>query len=172
MAEVGEALLDLTFDASEIERARLLMARMPERLIAALQKANRLSGAVLLRQIKLKLSNDVLHVRTGNLRRNWHQIMPVREEGGWGGGAGSGKTEYAAYHEFGLNGDVSVRAHSRRVTQVYGRPVSGVTADVRAHSRHVNYAGRPYARPAFGEVKERVQAIHKDEIRQAAERAL
>ena len=41
-------MLDLTFDASEIERARLLMARMPERLIAALQKANRLSGAVLL----------------------------------------------------------------------------------------------------------------------------
>lgn len=148
------------------------MERFPERLIAALQKANRLSGAVLLRRIKQKLSNDVLHVRTGNLRRNWAQIMPIRDENGWSGGAGSGKTEYAAYHEFGFTGDVSVRAHERRVTQVYGRPVSNVTAQVRAHARRVDYRGRPYARPSFDEVKERVLAIHKDEIRQAAERVL
>lgn len=166
-------MLTIEIDARDLERARLLMERYPERLRQALYKANINSGAVLLRRIKLALSGEKLRVRTGNLRRNWAQIMPriAENENAWVGGVGSGNTEYAAYHEFGFQGDVQVRAHTRNVTQVYGHAVSGVTASVRAHSRHVDYKGRPYARPALNESKDRIEAIHSDQIRQAWEKS-
>lgn len=163
-------MLPVTIDDRDMERAMLLLARYPERLVAAMQKANRDSSSVLLRRVKQKLSNDILHVRTGNLRRNWNQIMPVREDNGWKGGIGSGRTEYAAYHEFGFQGSVQVRAHARCVSQVYGRKVSNVTAQIRAHSRNVDYKGRPYARPALADVRDRIEAIHSDGIRQAWEK--
>lgn len=47
---------------------------------------------------------------------------------------------YAAYHEFGFRGRVQVSQHVRR------------GALVRAHGRNVNYAGRPYLRPALDDV--------------------
>ena len=152
-------MLTVSIDARDMERARVLLARWPERLVEVLRRANLNSGAVLLRRVKLALSGEKLHVRTGNLRRNWSQIMPVREPDGWRGGIGSGETEYAAYHEFGFSGSVGVRAHTRR-----GHAV-------RAHTRNVSYAGRPYARPALVEVRERIEAIHSDAIRQAWEKS-
>lgn len=190
MDPLGAALLEIRIEDSNLERVRLLLERYPERLIAAMERANKKSGAALLRRIKEKLSNDVLRVRTGNLRRNWAQIMPVREADGWRGGVGSGRTDYAAAHEFGVDRvipNVAVRAHARRQDSRntyrksaanYRRGGTGVVlaaqgvAFVRAFTRnqHVKLPARPYARPALAETTERIDAIHKDEIRQAWEK--
>lgn len=111
---------------------------------------------------------------TGRLR----QSITSKVEGGNGrivGRVGS-NVKYAAYHEFGFHGTVNVRAHTRvmqnfnesgsEVPFAPGRVVSGVLQTrkqvarrqkrgfvavqfVRAHSRRVNYAGKPYVRPAL-----------------------
>lgn len=78
---------------------------------------------------------------------------------------------YAAYHEFGFHGVVSVRAHSRVTSlqisngtarimhhggskrlakQLKRGDVAGVTF-VKGHNRQVDYAGRPFLKPALEE---------------------
>ena len=161
--------LGVNIDTKALDRARLLYERSPRELRLALRRANYNASAKLLKRIKDNLSGVKLNVRTGNLRRNW-SLRPVKEiPNGYEGGTGSGRTVYAAYHEFGYHGSVQVRAHERRFSQVFGRPASG-TAEVRAHSRNVNYPGHAYARPAFDETKAELVQIHVDEIEKTLKR--
>lgn len=170
---MGEAvsgdLLSTTLDVSGLERAQWLLKRFPDRLFEALRRANMKSSAVALRVVKgKKLTGQVYNRRTGNLIRSWAVKKPQQVSGGWDGGMGS-NAEYARYLHDGFHGDVLVRAHTRNVTQVFGRPVSGVTANVSAYTRAVNFRGHPYATEAMAESRERMNAIHKDEIRVAWE---
>lgn len=169
-------MLTFTFDASALDRAADLMKRFPEKLIEALRKANVQSAAHVLTRIKQAklVGGNPLNRRTGNLIRSWAVIPPVREANGWKGGVGS-NADYAAAHEFGVDKTqgVTVRAHTRKVTQVFGRPVRGVVAEVSAFTRaqHTKLPARPYARPAFAETAERIRATHHDNIRQAWEKS-
>ena len=170
---MGEAvsgdLLSTTLDVSGLERAQWLLKRFPVRLFEALRRANMKSSAVALRVVKgKKLTGQVYNRRTGNLIHSWAVKKPQQVSGGWDGGMGS-NAEYARYLHDGFHGDVLVRAHTRNVTQVFGRPVSGVTANVSAYTRAVNFRGHPYATEAMAESRERMNAIHKDEIRVAWE---
>lgn len=168
-------MLTIELDATALERAADLTRRLPELLIEALRKANLNSSAHVLNRIKqVKLvGGNPLNRRTGNLIRSWSVIPPAREEGGWKGGVGS-NCNYAAAHEFGVDKtqNVNVRAHTRKVTQVFGRPVRGVVAEVSAFQRaqHTKLPARPYARPSFAETAERIRATHHDQIRQAWEK--
>lgn len=171
-------MLSIEIDARDLERARFIVARYPERLRAAMYKANANSSAVLTKRIKDNITSTFhqagsTSVKTMNLRRNWAAIMPRVAEGenAWVGGAGSGRTEYARYHEFGFSGSVNVRAHARRGDTAWGRKVTPFVAQVSAHARSVNYRGRPYARPALTEVRPRIEAIHSDQVRQAWEKS-
>jgi hypothetical protein len=86
---------------------------------------------------------------------------------------------YAGYHELGFHGSINVSAHTRTVAELYQgrtldsrRPIRdragnvigykesrttasgrngtiGITQQVRAHTRQVNYAGRPFLAPAL-----------------------
>ena len=88
---------------------------------------------------------------------------------------------YAAFHELGFKGTINVKAHTRTVAELHeGRAVDSrrpirdragnlvgyketrtqsaarvgtvsMTQQVRAHTRTVNYAGRPFLRPALNE---------------------
>lgn len=180
-------MLTINLSAEDLERAKILFSRYPDRMIAAMQRANRDSSSVLVKKIKDNLSGPVLNVVTGNLRRNWNQIMPIREKDGWKGGAGSGRTEYAAVHEFGLDKifpGTQVRAHARaqasrntyrKSAAAYRKGGSGVVvasegvAYVRAFTRnqHVKIPARPYARRALSEVIGRVSEIHSEQIAKA-----
>jgi phage gpG-like protein len=62
---------------------------------------------------------------------------------------GSFNVPYAAVHEFGFRGTVQVPAHSRRMTQAFGRPVDPRQVAVQAHSMRMNIRARPYLRPAI-----------------------
>ena len=174
----GPVVLTHRLDARDIARGADLLKRAPEVLIEALRKANEKSSATLVQRIKRhKLTGDPLNRITGTLIRSWAAMVPaIREENGWLGGAGS-NLEYADYHEFGFHGTVQVRAHERRAART--RTASGKfrkraadagTHSVRAHTRDVNYAGRPYARPALAECKDQIAAHHHDAIRTAMER--
>ncbi len=178
-------MLTVEINDRDMERARILAAKYPAELRAAMFKANRDSSSVLLRAIKLKVSGHALKVRTGNLRRGWAQIMPRVADGdnAWVGGAGT-NVEYDPYHEFGFSGTEQVKEHTRRSARTrlasafgpngkdkFSRRTSKATHKVSAHSRAVNYAGRPHARPALSESRLRIEAIHSDGIRQAWEKS-
>lgn len=59
-----------------------------------------------------KLSGQVLHVRTGTLRRSINRR--VEEQGGMIIGSVGTNVQYAAAHEYGFKGVVTVKEHLRR----------------------------------------------------------
>jgi phage gpG-like protein len=61
---------------------------------------------------------------------------------------GSYNVPYAAIHEFGFQGSVSVRSYSRTLTQVFGKRVNPRIVDVRPHERFMRIPARSYLRPA------------------------
>lgn len=57
--------------------------------------------------------------------------------------------KYASVLEFGFFGFVSVSAHTRVITQAFGRPLSGpVQVQVDSHIRPMSRPARPHIRPA------------------------
>lgn len=116
-----------------------------------------------------KLSGQVLHVRTGRLRRSIN-VQPIAEGGRIGASTGT-NVVYARFWELGFNGWEQVRAHSRRVT---GRDVNEVTRTgsgrlkrvvvgsgvgfVRAHPRRVNVTPRPFLSVVLEEMRAQARA--------------
>ena len=83
-------------------------SRVQEELRKAVEKsAIQVQGVV-----KAKLSGEVLKAQTGTLRRSINYKM-VEEGSNIAGSVGT-NVAYAAVHEYGFNGTVSVRAHLRR----------------------------------------------------------
>ena len=108
-----------------------------------------------------KLSDQVLHVRTGRLRRS----ITARFEGK---GTGSFKAfvgtnvKYARIHEYGFEGSVSVKAHvvkehTRLQKIAFGKLMKEpkvVTVRehaVQAHSMNMKMPARPFLRPSLEE---------------------
>lgn len=73
---------------------------------------------------------------------------------------GSFATPYAAVHEFGFNGSVSVSAHTRRTR-------SGTDARVRAHNRRMSIQGQHYLERAAQKQAGRITGILQDMFRSA-----
>lgn len=59
----------------------------------------------------------------------------------------STNVEYAAAEEFGFTGTQNVSAHTREMTQAFGRPFRK-TVNVRSHTRYVSRPPHPYMLPA------------------------
>ncbi len=101
-----------------------------------------------------KLSGQVLKNRTGTLRRS---IVERVDDGGTiiTGivGADMSVAKYARAQEYGFQGVVQVRAHVRRITQAFGRPITPVETNVSAHSMHMNLPERSYLRSSLHEME-------------------
>lgn len=61
-------------------------------------------------------------------------------------------TEYAPVHQFGLAGEVRVPAHTRTITQAFGKPIPAQTVAVKAHTRTQHVTARPFFPLQGGEV--------------------
>jgi len=100
-------VIDLTTDA--------LMAKLsgyPERLTRSVAAALDRSTTMIQVRVKQKLSGEVLHVRTGTLRRSINKEVRNAGNGVIEGIVGT-NVEYAAIHEYGFKGVISVKAHMR-----------------------------------------------------------
>ncbi len=161
------------------EALRANLAGFPSRLTANLEHALDRFSKILQTQVKEKLSDDVLHVRTGTLRRSINQ--EVRTDPGGTEAIVGTNVEYAAVHEYGFHGEVSVREHLRRI--LGARPTaagqSRVSRDgrtrfvvgsttVRAHMRNVNLPERSFLRSALHEL----ESLAVSEIQRAAKNAI
>jgi phage gpG-like protein len=101
----------------------------------------------LLRLVKIKLSDDVLHVRSGRLRRSINAQF-VGSGARIQGQVGT-NVPYGRVHEYGLT--VTVDEHMRLVKKAWGRSLkTPVQSVVKAHSVH--YPERSFLRSALREM--------------------
>ncbi len=63
-------------------------------------------------------------------------------------GAGGALVPYAPAHEFGLNGSMGV-AHLRTIKQAFGKPISPVQVNIKAHSRNVRFRKLRFMRDSW-----------------------
>lgn len=143
---------------------RIVNKGAPLRVLAgaelkALQGVNRaikIEVLSLLAYIKVnKLSDQTLHVRTGRLRRS---ITARFEDNGttYSKGIIGTNVSYARAHEEGVNKTVSVKAHTRVISQAFGKPISPREVNVRAHPLKMNLPARPFMRTSLEENKPRI----------------
>jgi len=150
-------------------------------LLRTIDMQNQLTIGFIQKEKLSKRGPDTLGVVTNRLRSSIRATKAeLRSDGGIYSMIGS-NVVYAGIHEFGFQGDVKVRAHTRRVDQFISEanstavfdPASGkiskrkrkpktttVEIQVRAHSRKVNMPARHYIRRSIEQrVKDYTVAI-------------
>lgn len=137
------------------EEVRAKFDQMPADARAALAKG--IGRAVLEIQrhvVQDKLTGQVLKVQSGRLRRSI--TTRVTEQAETVTGIVGTNVEYAAAHEYGFQGTVSVREH-------LSHSKKGTAFTVRAHSRNVNTPEKSFLRSALDDLRTQT----RDEIDQA-----
>lgn len=121
----------------------------------------------LLRKVKAeKLSGQVLKNRTGTLRRSINQKVEVTPTSIFGI-VGTNK-EYAAAHEYGFDGQVTVKEHLRNIKQAFGVQLkSPKTITVSSHSRHMKLPERSFLRSALRELETEIKSGIQDALKRA-----
>lgn len=79
---------------------------------------------------------------------------------------GSFGIPYAAIHEFGFDGQVQVKAHQRKISKAFGRPLKkgAKIVDVRAHTARRRVRARPYIRPAVKTHQAKIMDILREAV--------
>ena len=163
------------------ESLKARLAGYPARLQASVLRVVQRLAIEVQRSVKSdKLSGQALHVRTGTLRRSINQ--EVTASGGAVTAVVGTNVRYAKVHEFGFDGNVSVKAHVRRNAQqlkaalrtrkdgsaYYSRNgMRDGSVPVRAHTRHMVVPERSFLRSTLREFKPKIVA----EIEAAAKEA-
>lgn len=148
------------------------------------QRANEVIRRALMREAinlaayvkEFKLTDQVLHVRTGRLRRSITTRFEDIGSTGLRAFVGT-NVKYAAIHEFGFSGSVTVKAHTvksftRMQSMAFGKPIEPRQVNVRAHvvrehAAKMNMPARPFLFPSLEENKERITANLRKAIAEA-----
>lgn len=139
---------------------------MPRNLQSGLARAITRLGLELQRKVQgEKLSGQVLHVRTGVGRSSIN--LKVDQSATAVTASVGTPLSYMRAHELGFHGTVSVRAHLRQITQVFGHPIAPTTQHVGAHSRRMNLPERSFLRSSLREMQTAIQsgvaeAVHQE----------
>lgn len=120
-------------------------------------------GTLLQSQIKLNIRQQGL-IDTGNLL-NSVRFELIKDGTKSGVRVGSFGVKYAAVHEYGFKGTMMVRAHTRTITQAFGKPIKARTVSVRPHAMRANFRKRPYIKPAIQKHKTQIIEIIRLAIR-------
>lgn len=162
------SFFDVTVDARAVI-ARL--REMPQRTQSALeQTVRRLTLELQSRVQRDKLQGQVLRHVTGKLSRSITAETLVSAGSVVGRVFANATAPYAAIHEFGFHGSEHVRAHTRRLTQVFGRPVD-MTVHVAPFTRIMNMPERSFLRSTFTEMAGQIERDIKDTVIRAAQGA-
>lgn len=101
-------------------------------------------------RIKRKLSDDVLSVRTGRLRRS--VVTEIENGPTFVLGKAGTNVVYARPHEFGMNETVPVKDHLRTIKQAFGKPIEPREVAVKAHSRKMVFPEKSFLRSSLAEM--------------------
>jgi len=126
-----------------------------------------------------KLSGQVLHVRTGTLRRSINQRIEEKADGIYGY-VGT-NVRYAGAHEYGFKGTVTVKEHLRREKKVIAakynaakdvwivrKKNTGFSGIVKSHTMTMNLPERSFLRSTLSDftakIKEGMQIAARDAL--------
>jgi phage gpG-like protein len=147
-------------------RLRSIGPRVRENLINAVKIQWMLLQSHVVTQ---KLSSQVLHRVTGNLASSIHvggpntasafEETPVSLVGRVGT-----KVRYAKVHEYG--GAIQIKAHERRMTMVFGRPVAQRMISVGSYTAH--YPERSFLRSSLQERADSIRVALKAAVSETA----
>ena len=101
-----------------------------------------------------KLTGQALYVRTGRLRNSIHSRTV--QEFDKTTAIVETNVKYAAIHEYGFSGSETVKAHTRKITQAYGKPISPKTIIINSFNRQMNMPERSFMRSALNEIASKV----------------
>ena len=152
----------------EIEGDEAVLSRfdeLPAKLRASLTKKISYLTLYLENYIKTeKLSGQVLNVVSGRLRRSIYSKVEQTDTSVIGSVSSSGDVKYAAIHEFGFDGQETVRAHTREIKQAFGKAISPKTVEVREFTRHMVMPERSFMRSSFQDLKAMLQQGVRDAV--------
>lgn len=150
--------MNLTVDV-RAERILASIAGTTGAMMARLVREVQRLSIVLQTHVKAdKLTGQVLHVRSGTLRRSINRKIEQTETSVMA--IVGTNVRYARPHEFGFQGTVTVPSHTRTSSR-------GV-ATVREHTRRVNMPVRSFLRSALSDMERDIRA----DLRSAATRDL
>jgi phage gpG-like protein len=133
----------------------LYLRNAPNQIKMALRQAVAEQTIRLQRDIVTKkLQGQVLKVRTGTLQRSIDQV--TTEAGDIVTGMSWTNVKYAARHEYGFTGTESVKAHMRKIKQVFGRPIAPKEIQVKGFSRSIKYPARSFMRSALRDAEPQI----------------
>jgi phage gpG-like protein len=131
-----------------------------------LRTAVKTQGIRMLRLVKLKVSGPVLKNRSGTLRRKVN-VLFAESETEITASVGL-QLSYAAAHEYGFDGTVTIREHLRTITQAFGRKLAApVTFPVPAHAVRMKIPERSYLRSTLREEGESIRVALGKAVQQA-----
>jgi phage gpG-like protein len=159
--------LSLTTAAQRVLRRMTDPMTVLRPVAAALDRQNELSIGYIVRNKLSRRGPTTLGVRTGLLRRSLRRSKATIHGRGVRSAIGT-NVAYAGVHEFGFDGNVTVRAHTRRIRsrdvqrrsgndKRGGLAASGV-AFIRSHSRHMSIPARA---PIQTGIRERIADYSK-----------
>lgn len=141
------------------ETVQARFSRVGEEAKRRVRQAVNRQGVELLRLVKQKLSDDVLHVRTGRLRRS---INTQNQDDGSTFRSSTGtNVVYARVHELGFQGTVQVREHMRQ-SKNGAFPVS-------AHAMRMNIPKRSFLASSLEARKVEIRVALLDAIKGAGD---
>jgi phage gpG-like protein len=145
------------------------LTALPDKIIPAVAARVQAAAYQLESDVKTqKLSGQALHVRSGRLRRSIHANDVKVSDSKISTTVGT-NVEYAARHEYGFKGTEDVKAHTRRITQAWGKQLrEPLTINVRPFSRKVDYQEHSFLR---SQLREDAQMI-RDQIHLGVEEGL
>ncbi len=111
-----------------------------------------------------ELSGQLLSARSGALRSSIE--VSVDQRGTAITATVLSNSEYARVHEYGFAGTVNVRASLRRITEAFGRPISGKTINVGAHSRKMDLPARSFLRSALEDMAPAIRGEVENALRE------
>lgn len=77
------------------------------------------------------------------------------------------RVPYAAVHEYGFTGTVEVPAHTRTISQAFGRSIPQRDVSVSAHSRRMFMPARPYLTPSFEGLQDTLAEMLAERVTEA-----
>ena len=138
----------LTGDRRVVQALRQRVPAITQRVERAIERLT----IILTQRVKLKLTDDVLRVRTGRLRRSITFVVTGKGTDKVEGVVGT-NVEYARVHELGFNGAVNIKAHLRTIKQAWGKSIQPKQITVSSHSRQVNLPARSFLRSAMNDMR-------------------
>ena len=148
---------EIVGDKKLIEKFNAVMPNLQ----GELQRATARAALKLLRHVKEdKLNGQVLHVKTGRLRRSI--TMRVEQDGTITSGWVGTNVAYAHRLEYGFQGSETVRSFMRRAPG--GKKKDARTVTVRSFTRNANQPARSFLRSSYDEMRDEINA----QLREAA----